>query len=288
MKNILIILITFFTYFGVNAQSHVFKVLSTKGEISVKRGNKWMPINRGAKIYEGSRIRIKHNGYMGMVHKSGKPITLKKDGEYDINTLSTKINIKTSSFANKYARYIANRMSGANTKRVSGHMLASVNRGIQETLHVNAPAKTMVRDGLVVISWDSIKGVDEYTVTVYNFFDEVISVEKTSKNIIELNLKGYDSKYNGNYLFDVKATNKKKSAKRNIFITTEENIFYDDLTSSLDLNNALDNLYCAQYLEDKELYLDAISYYKNAIKLEPNIEDFKTEYQEFLKRNNIK
>jgi len=278
-----------------NAQTHVFKVLSSQGMTEIKRGNKWTAITRGTKVFEGSKLRIKENGYIGIVHKSGKLIQLKKEGEYDVNTLASKINVRSSSFANKYGSYIASKMSGSSsTSKSSAHMLGAVDRGtIPEDLAVLVSEDSHIRQTPTVIKWKT-KEEGPYEVLLINLFDEVIFKTTTNDKQIELNLSGKEIEGDICLLKVIPVKNPNALAyKRKLEIISgskavEISNELSEIESELDLNNALDNFFYATYFEDKGLNLEALHYYEQAMKMEPQVEDYKNAYNEFIVRQNIK
>jgi len=276
--------------FVASAQTHVFKVISSKGQTEIKRGSKWLPVNRGTKVYEGSRLRIKESGYLGLIHKSGKPIQLKKQGEYDVNTLASKINVRSAGFASKYGSYIANKMSGSSTSRTSAHMLGAVERDL-EGITILVQKKSSIRKTPTVVKWET-KQAGPYIITVTNLFDEPILQTESATNQVEINLTGKEVEGDICIVKVQSKTNPEAKSERSFEIIsgskeTEVNTALSEIERELDLNNALDNFFYATYFEDKNLYLEALHYYEQAMKMEPDVEDYKKAYEEFLQRQGL-
>jgi len=278
-----------------SGQSLVFKVISSKGQTEIKRGNKWTPVTRGTKVLEGSRLRIKENGYLGLVHKSGKPIQLKKQGEYDVNTLSSKINVRSTGFASKYGNYIASRMSGGSSSRIGTNNTASVTREVlgNETISILVQKKdSKIRLSPTVVSWDT-EVAGPYIVTVSNLFDEEVYKIETTEKKAEINLSGKEIE-GGICIMRVKSkTDEAAVSERSLNIVNDTkattiNTELAEIERELDLNNALDNFFYATYFEDKELNLEALHYYQTAMNMEPDVEDYKKAYKEFLQRQGFK
>ncbi|MFK7900809.1 MAG: hypothetical protein AB8B61_08630 [Cyclobacteriaceae bacterium] len=280
-----------FFVFTASAQNHIFKVISSKGKTEVKRDSKWAPITRGTKIYSGSKIRIQQAGYLGLVHKSGKPIQLKKQGEYDVATLSSKINVRSASFASKYGSYIASKMTGSKGSRTGAHMLGAVERA-SEAISILVQKTSKIRKSPTIVKWETTKQ-GPYVVTVKNLFDEAIYTTETSDKQVELNLAGKEVE--GNIcILNVKSKNDPNAASERSFeiITGKDEVSFNkelsDIEKELDLNNALDNFFYATYFEDKGLALEARYFYEKATTMEPEVEDYKKAYKEFLERQGIK
>jgi hypothetical protein len=65
---------------SVSAQEYAFKVLVNKGQNEIKAGNNWKPIKVGASLNSVDELKISQNGYVGLVHVSGKPLEVKSAG----------------------------------------------------------------------------------------------------------------------------------------------------------------------------------------------------------------
>ena len=293
MKNKTIILAIALLGFGLvaSAQPHIFKVISSKGQTEMKKGNKWIPVTRGTKVCEGARLRIKSNGYLCLVHKSGKPIQLKKQGEYDANTLSSKINVRSTGFANKYGNYIADKMSGQSSRRTSAHLTASVTRAVEGIQILVQEKSSKIRLAPTVIKWETTAR-GPYVVTVLNLFDEVIYKTETANKQTEINLTGKEVEGDICILRVVSKTNADAKSERSFNILNGNkaisiNQELTEIERELDLNNALDNFFYATYFEDKGLNLEALHYYEKAVKMEPSVEDYKKAYNEFLARQGL-
>jgi len=277
----------------INAQTHVFKVISSKGITEIKRGNKWMAVTRGTKVFEGSRLRIKEDGYIGLIHKSGKPIQLKKQGEYDVNTLASKINVRSEGFASKYGSYIASKMTGSSTSKTSAHMLGAVERKLEEDLTILVSKISKIRQTPTVIKWET-EEQGPYEVSLLNLFDEVIYKTVTSEKQVELNLSGKEIEGDICLLKVIPVNNPGvRIEKRKLDVisgssASKVNTALTEIENELDLNNALDNFFYATYFEDKGLNLEALHYYEQAMKMEPQVEDYKKAYEEFLVRQGVK
>jgi len=296
MKKKIILSLTLFSLVLIlPAQTAVFKIISSKGQTEIKRGNKWIPVSRGGKVYEGSRLRIKENGYLGLVHKSGKPVSLKKQGEYDVNTLASKINVRSAGFASKYGNYIANKMTSSSSSMVSARISGSVTRDLfdNEDLSVLVGEDSKIRLSPTLIKWDT-KEAGPYKVTFMNLFEEVIYETTTDKKEVEVNLAGKNVQGNICLLkvLPINNPNAKVTHRKFDVITgstaTKINTDLTEIERELDLNNALDNYFFATYFEDKKLNLEALHYYEKAMKMEPDVEDYKSAYNNFLIKNGLK
>src|SRR5690349_13575657 len=90
---------------SIAAQEYAFKVLINKGQNQVRAGNDWLPIKVGASLKSADELRISQNGYLGLVHVSGKPLEVKDAGQHKVVELAAKVK-QGSSVLNQYTDFI--------------------------------------------------------------------------------------------------------------------------------------------------------------------------------------
>ena len=90
MKLLFIVLAT--VIFGsATAQDYAFKVLINKGQNQIKSGNNWLPIKVGASLQSADELKISPNGYLGLVHATGKPLEVKNPGQHKVADLAAEV-----------------------------------------------------------------------------------------------------------------------------------------------------------------------------------------------------
>ncbi|MFY7918889.1 MAG: hypothetical protein ACOVOF_06185 [Chryseotalea sp.] len=77
------------------SQNYTFRVLATKGANEVKTGGVWQPVKTGATLQDTDELKVSENAYLGLVHKSGKPIEIKKAGPYQIYELDNSVSAES-------------------------------------------------------------------------------------------------------------------------------------------------------------------------------------------------
>ncbi len=281
------------------AQDELFKVLASKGSNKLQTTGtaEWKPVFVGKRLSKGDKITIGDNGYLGLAHKSGKTIELKKAGVYEVNKLLSEVATQNASTTTKYANYLAGEMGKtggedmAKNKYKYMSVTGSVERGTNEIMvYVPEGLNVTALSNQVVVKWEAESGTKTYVVTVGSLFGDEIFKQETTETSIVLNL---ESKKFNNYIVTISSKEKTDVVKA-IRVTypsadkiVELNKQLTELKAQLGEENALNKVILASFYEDNKLYLEAMQNYEAAIKLEPEVEDYKVAYGQFLERAKI-
>lgn len=288
----------------LQAQDYVFKVLANKGGNSVKVANEtsnWEPVRTGATLNSDDELRISENAYIGLVHASGKTIELKDEGSYYVRELAAKLGNSRSSVASKYANFVINKMTSNDNEDINKNhrkyltVTGAVERSVFEApISLKIPSSVEVLNKEALIRWDDVKDAKTYIFTVKNMYDEVILTKETSEThtlleltkmpfaseeliIVNVKVKDNDEQYSGNY-----------GIKRLSGVDADPIIKeLDQLTASLKEESSLNKLILATFFEENNLLIDAMMNYEQAMKLSPEVEQFRIAYEMFNKRNGL-
>ncbi|HCR55331.1 MAG TPA: hypothetical protein DIW27_13000, partial [Cytophagales bacterium] len=189
MKNSKLILVLgfIFTISGAFGQDYAFKVLANKGTNEVKSGDSWQAIKTGASLNATDEVRLAENAYLGLIHKTGKPIEVKQAGSYKVADLASQVKGGTS-VLNKYTDFILSSNSAeAQKNRLSA--TGAVHRGAKG-LRVYLPDAQFanVLNKRVVIRWEEVKGGSPFVVILKNMFDDEILKKETTEARLEIDL----------------------------------------------------------------------------------------------------
>jgi hypothetical protein len=99
-------------------QDYAFKVLANKGNNEVKSGETWQPLKTGASLKSGDELKLADNSYLGLIHATGKPIEIKKAGNYKVTDLAAQVG-GGSSVLNKYTDFILSSNAEEKKNRLS-------------------------------------------------------------------------------------------------------------------------------------------------------------------------
>lgn len=297
MKNSKLILVLGFlfaisTAFG---QDYAFKVLANKGTNEVKSGDSWQAIKTGASLNSSDEVRLSENAYLGLIHKTGKPLEVKKAGPYKVADLAAQVQGGGTSVLNKYTDFILSSNS-AEAKKNRLSATGAVHRGVED-IKVYLPENQYsgVFSKKAVINWSAEKGGAPYIVTFKNMFDDELMKAETPESSIEVNLMDPKLANESAILIEVKSKAdpslkseqhliKKLSAAEQERVTKA----LAEIKGAVDEETALNKFIMAGFYEENKLYVDAITAYEEAIKMAPDVASYKEAYEEFMLRNKLK
>ncbi len=281
------------------AQSYIFKVLANKGSNQVKATSEssWKPVKTGATLSAGDELKVSENAYLGLVHSSGKTVELKKPEIIDINELAASLNSGTSSVTSKYADFVLNKMSESESARRDNlTATGAVTRATDNSsIKVFMPSSVEVLNPQAVVQWSEMESSDQtYVVTLKNMFDEVIYSQETADNqmmldledkkisnerlvILNVKVKGDDNVQSGDYGIQRVSGDNAEALQSEMALLSGEN------TEETSLNHIM----LASFYEKNNLMVDALTSYRKAVELSPEVDDFKTMYNDFIERNGL-
>ncbi|MEN8250097.1 MAG: hypothetical protein ABFS32_14285 [Bacteroidota bacterium] len=285
-------------------QGYTFRIMVSKGANKMKVGGSgdWQSLRIGGKLNDGDQIQVGENGYLGLVHSTGKTKELKKQGTYSISDLSTAITAGAQNIAGKYADYVMSKMSPEereSNRRKYASVTGAVERGDDDaSIHILMPTTVSVYNPQVLIKWEPLDGDNTYEIKLFDLFEQTIMVAETNESsytidfndpkladafaenliIVDVNLKGND---------EVKS---KRAAIERVSQETAASFEVElkGLEDNLGEESSINKIILAEFYEENSLVLDALTSYEHAIKMSPDVEYFKEVYDEFLMRNGLK
>lgn len=296
------LMILAFTGFG---QDYTFRVMVSKGANKIKVGGAgdWKNLRIGEKLNNGDQVQIAEQGYMGMVHSSGKTKEIKKAGDYDVTDLAGSISAGSQNIASKYADFVISKMSPEEkeaNRRKYASVTGAVERGDNDAaINIFMPTSVSVYNPEVIIRWDPVAGENKtYVVKLKDLFEQTIMVAETSESSYTIDFN--DAKLSSAIVENLVIVNvsvkgnediKSKNAAIEQFSTDATPSFEVELKAlqtNLGDQSSINNLILAEFYEENDLLLDALTSYEFAIKMSPDVEYFKEAYDEFLLRNGLK
>jgi hypothetical protein len=286
------------------AQEYAFKVLGSKGNNTVNG----TPLKVGSKI-EKSQSIVVDGDYLGLASSNGKTIEIKNKGTYKADELLGKLT-GTASITNKYYDFVVAELTNgedvAASKKRAEHMAktGSVQRDIGALSTMLHTTNNMFGSELVV-KWylrDNAGIKDEelqgYKVIISDLSDNVLLNKVVNDRAATINLT--EGKLASEEQLLIKVVPVGKDGKEKISANTVDGnaiVRLDqDTRSSIEAElaslipaehkgTALGKLIEARFYEDRELYVDAIRAYEQAIVISSGTEQYKRIYQYFLDRN---
>ncbi len=289
---------------GAWAQDYTFRVLASKGQNMIKSGSSdWKVLKTGAKLNKGEEVKLATNGYLGLVHSSGKTMELKEASTYDVSKLSSELGSSSQNIASKYADFVMSKMSPEQkeeNRRKYASVTGAAERGSNDaSINIYLPKSVSVLNNTGVIRWEAIKENAVYVVSLKNIFNEKILVVETSDSFYTINFDSEEIKsaIEVDNLIIVSVSLKDDESVTSIspgieLMKGDDAENYKVELSSLEANigskTSINSLILAEFYEEKGLVLDAITSYEDAVRLSPDVEYFQEAYNEFLIRNRLK
>lgn len=276
----------------VGAQDYAFKVLANKGKNELKAGDSWQPLKVGATLKKEDELRISENAYLGLVHVTGKAIEVRKAGKYKVMDLAGEIK-ESPTVLKKYTDFMLSSNTGPkNTLAATG----AVDRGASSIkVYLPRPELAIVYGDKVTINWEDDKSLAPYVVSFKSMFGDELSSQQTSDNFLVVDLNNKDFQNEDNIIVTVESkTNRNKISDeytlKRLSKADKERIKSElaKIAPTATESSAINKLSMAAFFEQNNLLIDAIPYYQEAIKLAPDVADYKEFYNDFLLRYGIK
>jgi hypothetical protein len=280
-----------FCFGNISAQDYAFKVLINKGQNQIKAGNDWQPIKVGANLKSADELKLSQNGYLGLVHFSGKPLEVKEAGQHKVVDLAAKIK-EGSSVLNKYTDFI---LSSANTKGNRLTATGAVHRGPNEIkVFLPKPQQAIVFNDKISIAWAKDQRTNVYVVRLNSMFGDELDKFEVQDTTVLIDLGKPNLVNEDNILVEVSSKTDKERVSESFMLKKLSSADKTRIKSSLSNiaaqtkeQTALNNLFLASFFEENKLLIDAATAYQAAIKLAPNVPYFQEAFNEFLARNGL-
>jgi hypothetical protein len=279
--------------FTVQAQDYAFQVMINKGANEVKSGTTWTPVKTGASLKAGDEIKLSDNAYLGLRHASGKMVEVKKAGPYKVADLAANVT-GGSSVLNKYTDFILSSNSPeAKKNRLSA--TGAVHRGSGDAINLFLPENQFsgIFGNKVILNWEA-KSEGPYLIELQNMFEDVLATYETTETSYTVDLtdpKLADKDLNAIMVKVSSKTDAKQSSAVKMIkkLSADEDkkvkIAMTEMGPALQEESAINKYFLANFYEQNNLVVDAISAYQEAIKLEPS---FQEDYEDFLIRKGLK
>ena len=285
-------------------QDYTFRIMVSKGENKVKVGSgDWQSLRIGERLNDGDQLQVADKGYLGMVHSSGKTKEIKAAGTYSIKELASTISASTQNIASKYADFVISKMSPEEkeaNRRKYASVTGAVERGDDDgQLKIFMPTSVSVYNPEVMIRWEPVEGENTtYVVKLKDLFEQTIMVAETTESSYKIDFN--DAKLTGAIVENLVLVNvsvkgnediKSKNAAIERFSKDTAASFeveLKELEANLGEQSSINNLILAEFYEENNLLLDALTSYEYAIKMSPDVEYYKEAYDEFLLRTGLK
>ena len=277
----------------VLAQDTLFQVLAVDGDVKVKKTEAWLPVKEGQQVSTKDLLKLDDGSYLGMVHHTGHSIELKKRGTYVADQLSEKLGDRKLEVVSKYASLYLSMVNEGTVTQPTSDLERTINKN---QLNVYLPNSVDVFNDEVILRWKDDTELDEnYEVKLKNMFNEVLDTKTVSGTKTSLNFN--DNKIASERMIiisvisqDFKDQKSKDYGMKQLTPEEAEPIAQELSELKLEITDeqsALDKLILASFYEQNSLLADALTSYEYAVQLAPDVEAFRTAYDQFIFRNGL-
>ena len=271
---------------------YTFKVLVNKGKNEVKTGGGWQALKTGAVLQSGDQLKISDNAYLGLIHKSGKPLEVKQSGTFAVDDLAKKLNVNTS-VLNKYTDFM---LSSNEEKRNRLAATGAVHRGANAIkVYLPKPEAALVYGNKVVVHFVKEEN-SPYTIHLKSVFGDDLLIAESNDTTYTIDLDHHKYKSEDNIIVEVYPKGQPEKKQEPAFIVKKlspadkDRIKNSMKEHSLDPSDesAISKYMLAMFYEENNLLIDAIRSYHEAIRLAPDAQQYRDDYYSFLIRYAIK
>lgn len=275
----------------VPAQEYTFRVLISKGQNAVRAGSDWLPVKVGASLNASDELKISQNGYVGLVHRSGKPLEVKEVGQHKIVDLAARVK-EDASVLNKYTDFI---LSARSEKNTSLTVTGAVHRGTGVIkVYLPKPQQAIVFNERVILSWRRNPETTDYIVQFNSMFGDELERFELRDTTLSVDLNSGSFVNEDNIVVKVISKHDPKIASDDFVLKKLSAADKKRITSSMQPleqltreKSALNMLYLASFYEENALLIDASSAYQEAMALAPLVPDYREAFRRFVIRNTL-
>jgi hypothetical protein len=276
----------------VSAQDYAFKVLINKGQNEIRQGNDWSLLKAGASLKAIDELKISKNGYVGLVHATGKPLEVRDAGLHKVMDLASRIKANTS-VLKKYTDFIlSSKTDNTNSMTATG----AAHRGPGEIkVFLPKAEHAIVFGDEISIAWAKDKETKVYLVRFSSMFGDNLDTFEVPDTTVSIDLGTPKFKNEDNIVVNIASKDDSELASENFILKRLSAGDKKRLTASLAEmsavsreKNALNMLYLASFYEENALLIDASTAYQQAIRLAPDVPYYQEAYDKFVIRNSLK
>ena len=273
------------------SQVYVFLVCGSRGENAVKTNGEWKLLKTRSTIDGFEQIKTSGDPcYLGLLHTSGRSITIRNAGNFSAADLLKKINTGNTVVATKYADFVYTKMTTAEREPEDIKQRSTNN----DVIKVFLPSTGELMGSDEIIRWTPVQGANKYRIIVKDIVDDLLTEYTSDSSFSKINFNDEKLKNQKTLLLSVELINNPSVHSETYAIIRLEdekakNISnaFSQIKMDVGEESSLNYLIFASFFEENNLLIDAATCYQYAIDLSPEIPDFQTIYHQFLFRNGL-
>lgn len=285
--SLLALVFTLSTVSNAQTTTYAFKVLMSKGKSEVKLANdEWQVLKIGTPLSISDEIRVSENSYLGLMHVDGRPMEVREANTYKVSELVKKVP-RGATALNKYTDFI---LSKKEEKKDRLSATGAVERTIPGLVMLYLPEQEQAQlyGDHVVVQWYSEDVKAPYEVIFTSLMGEELGRYTTDQTWISVPVAEGKFKNESNLMIKVISKNKPGQGSKEYYIKKlkgkERQAFDDKFKDAKPGISAIDRYVMAGMYEENLLLIDALNAYHEAATLAPDVELYKTAYEEFIDR----
>lgn len=275
-------------------QPYTFKVLVSKGKTEIKNSDSWQALKIGSSLKANDEVKVSENAYLALIHENGTPLEVKEAKTYKVSELIARMPKKASAL-NKYTDFI---LSKNEDKKNRLGATGAVDRTVLKDMilvYLPGSEKSDVFGDKIYLEWSPGEVKAPYVVIISNFMEEEVGRFETDKPNFTLAIN--EGKFQKDNQLLVRVISKKTPGQgskaytiKKLRTADREKITkaFESVKGSIDQTTALGQYLLAGFYEENFLLIDAATAYHQANALAPDVELYKTAYEEFLTRMEFK
>lgn len=289
MKKLFTILVALVTVSGVFAQDYAFKVLANRGQNKVKKASgEELELKSGTLLMEDDVLITSEGAYIGLMHTSRKTLEVKYAGTHKVSDLLAKVGEKELSSIGRYTQFISKNLDDGE----SAPKRTVASRAVGDKITLMMPESVELYGDEAVIRWESSdKSESTYKFVVKDIVEEELYSIEVTGNSVRVNFAEIENDMGVNICQVMKIDDPDfASSPRMVKVVTSERSDVAADLEGVDLSgdSPLELLQMASYYDEKELFLDALTKYEEALELSPDVPEFQELYDIFLKSYGLK
>lgn len=269
---------------------YAFKVLVSKGKTEVKSTHSWEAIKIGTSLKASDEIRVAENSYLALIYSNGKPLEVRDAKTYKVSELVSKVPTGSTAL-NKYTDFI---LSKQEVKRDRLAATGAVTRTVVKDLilvYLPGEEQSSVYGDKVFLQWSSEGIQTPYEVIFTNLSGDELNKFEVQKPELTVSIGEGNFKSENEFMVKViSKTTRGQGSKEYFFKKVRPaereklDALFKEVKENADKGTALGQYMMAAFYEENFLLIDALTAYREASLLAPDVDLYKTAYSDFMKR----
>ncbi|MGE5680800.1 MAG: hypothetical protein ACM34K_07960, partial [Bacillota bacterium] len=243
----------------------------------------------GSKLFSGDKVKLEDNSYLGLCYVKGRTLEVTTPGEFNVDDLAKNLTAENSSVTKRMTSYIINEMIIKNKTKEMKNMAGVVRQNLAY-IDKDFPNSTIVIDTLVTFRWFPAKEAKSYAFEIRNPSSKAVFLKETEDTSVTVNVLDLELEPGKCYYWFVYDPENQSVASDSNCIMVMNKAAYQSITDSVrqlrsdlsDPRSPLNQIIIASFYENNNMYLNALSYYQNAMKYLGTVEEFQKKYILFL------